>query len=96
MEQREHIRVEQPPSSGDEDEELQLLERHTSVLISGNARTKQELIGRQARVKKSVGLGGWHWLLLRDSGEEVRLQRNALTVLAGPTGQESVRIPDLC
>ena len=45
---------------------------------------------QEARVKKSVGLGGWHWLLLKDSGEEVRLQRNALQVISLPTGQESV------
>lgn len=87
-----------PSSSGDDshDEDegsmaLQLLHRGTSVLISGNQRTKQALVGLKGRVRKAVGLGGWHWLRL-SSGEEVRLQRNALTVLEPPTGhQESVR-----
>lgn len=90
--------VAQPSSSGDdshdEDDQslaLQLLHRGTSVLISGNQRTKQSLVGLKGVVKKAVGLGGWHWLRL-SSGEEVRLQRNALTVLEPPTGQESVRL----
>jgi hypothetical protein len=89
--------VPQASSSGDdshdEDDQslaLQLLHRGTSVLISGNQRTKQSLVGLKGVVKKAVGLGGWHWLRL-SSGEEVRLQRNALTVLEPPTGQESVR-----
>ena len=83
----------EPGSSDPDDGEdltLQLLDKHTSVLVTGNCRTKQSLVGLKGVVKKAVGLGGWHWLLL-SSGEEVRLQRNALTVLAPPTGQESVR-----
>lgn len=78
------------PDDAFEDLTLQLLERHTSVVISGNCRTKSSLLGARGVVKKAVGLGGWHWLLL-SNGEEVRLQRNALTVLAPPTGQELVR-----
>ena len=35
---------------------------------------------QEAIVKKAVGLGGWHWLVL-GGGDEVKLQRNALTVL---------------
>ncbi|BDA44944.1 probable histone deacetylase complex subunit SAP30 at C-terminar half [Coccomyxa sp. Obi] len=82
-----------PSSSGEDDEDdgsmaLQLLHRGTLVCISGNNRTKQELIGQRGKIKKSVGLGGWHWLKLH-SGEEVRLQRNALTVLEPPSNQES-------
>ena len=33
------------------------------VTIAGNNRTKASLIGQQAVVKRSVGLGGWHWLV---------------------------------
>ncbi len=58
------------------------------LLFNRNNRTKQELIGQRGKIKKSVGLGGWHWLKLH-SGEEVRLQRNALTVLEPPSNQES-------
>ena len=38
-------------------------------------------------MKKSVGLGGWHWLVL-ENGKEVRLQKNALEVVSLPTGEE--------
>jgi hypothetical protein len=40
-----------------------------------------------ATVKKSVGLGGWHWLVL-ENGKEVKLQKNALEVVSLPTGEE--------
>ena len=36
---------------------------------------------------RSVGLDGWHWLVLTN-GVEVKLQRNALSVLKPPTGLE--------
>ena len=65
-----------------------LLPRHTKVLVTGNNRTKTKLVGLKGVVKKAVGLGGWHWLVLSD-GSHVRLQRNALTVLEQPTGEES-------
>jgi len=45
------------------------------------------LVGLQGVVKKAVGLGGWHWLVLKN-GVEVKLQRNALSVLEAPTGNE--------
>ncbi|KAB2054233.1 hypothetical protein ES319_A12G241300v1 [Gossypium barbadense] len=60
------------------DEELSVLPRHTKVIVTGNNRTKSVLVGLQGVVKKAVGLGGWHWLL----------QRNALSVLEHPTGNE--------
>ncbi|CAL5389903.1 unnamed protein product [Camellia sinensis] len=41
------------------DEELSVLPRHTKVIVTGNSRTTE-----QGVVKKAVGLGGWHWLLL--------------------------------
>ncbi|PWA48596.1 histone deacetylase complex subunit SAP30/SAP30-like protein [Artemisia annua] len=69
------------------DEELSLLPRHTKVVVTGNNRTKSVLVGLQGVVKKAVGLGGWHWLVLKN-GIEVKLQRNALSVLEPPTGQE--------
>ncbi|KAG8374989.1 hypothetical protein BUALT_Bualt10G0052900 [Buddleja alternifolia] len=69
------------------DEELAVLPRHTKVIVTGNNRTKSVLVGLQGVVKKAVGLGGWHWLVLKN-GVEVKLQRNALSVLEPPTGNE--------
>ncbi|KAK9067969.1 hypothetical protein SSX86_012080 [Deinandra increscens subsp. villosa] len=69
------------------DEELSVLPRHTKVIVTGNNRTKSVLVGLQGTVKKAVGLGGWHWLVLKN-GVEVKLQRNALSVLEPPTGHE--------
>lgn len=69
------------------DEELSVLPRHTKVIVTGNNRTKSVLVGLQGVVKKAVGLGGWHWLVLTN-GLEVKLQRNALSVLEPPTGLE--------
>ncbi|KAG6473387.1 uncharacterized protein LOC122027859 isoform X1 [Zingiber officinale] len=69
------------------EEELAVLPRHTKVIVTGNNRTKSVLVGLQGVVKKAVGLGGWHWLVLTN-GIEVKLQRNALSVIEGPTGNE--------
>ncbi|KAI3979231.1 hypothetical protein MKX01_008243 [Papaver californicum] len=69
------------------DDELSVLPRHTKVVVTGNNRTKSVLVGLQGVVKKAVGLGGWHWLVLKN-GVEVKLQRNALSVLEHPTGLE--------
>ncbi|KAL6653141.1 hypothetical protein ACP70R_012066 [Stipagrostis hirtigluma subsp. patula] len=74
-------------------EELSVLPRHTKVIITGNNRTKSVLVGLQGVVKKAVGLGGWHWLIFLakqalKNGVEVKLQRNALSVLEAPTGNE--------
>ncbi|XP_077235633.1 uncharacterized protein LOC143877471 [Tasmannia lanceolata] len=69
------------------DEELSVLPRHTKVIVTGNNRAKSVLVGLQGVVKKAVGLGGWHWLVLKN-GVEVKLQRNALSVLEAPTGNE--------
>ncbi|KAL1564448.1 hypothetical protein AAHA92_06790 [Salvia divinorum] len=75
-------------SCGDSsEEELSVLPRHTKVVVTGNNRTKSVLVGLQGVVKKAVGLGGWHWLVLTN-GIEVKLQRNALSVLEAPTGNE--------
>eukprot|EP00878_Enallax_costatus_P009977 GHUV01010415.1.p1 GENE.GHUV01010415.1~~GHUV01010415.1.p1 ORF type:complete len:191 (+),score=36.20 GHUV01010415.1:196-768(+) len=59
---------------------LALLPKNTKVVISGNNRTKRALVGQVAVVLRSVGLGGWHVCRL-ETGEEVKLQRNALSVL---------------
>ncbi|PPR82061.1 hypothetical protein GOBAR_AA38652 [Gossypium barbadense] len=75
------------------DEELSVLPRHTKVIVTGNNRTKSVLVGLQGVVKKAVGLGGWHWLVLKN-GVEVKLQRNALSVLEHPTGNENTRASD--
>ncbi|CAN6275520.1 unnamed protein product [Urochloa humidicola] len=69
------------------DEELSVLPRHTKVIVTGNNRTKSVLVGLQGVVKKAVGLGGWHWLVLKN-GVEVKLQRNALSILETSTGNE--------
>ncbi|PWA80336.1 Histone deacetylase complex subunit SAP30/SAP30-like protein [Artemisia annua] len=69
------------------EEELSVLPRHTKVVVTGNNRTKSVLVGLQGVVKKAVGLGGWHWLVLTN-GIEVKLQRNALSVIEPPTGNE--------
>ncbi|RWW75220.1 hypothetical protein BHE74_00016763 [Ensete ventricosum] len=90
------------------EEELSVLPRHTKVVVTGNNRTKSVLVGLQGVVKKAVGLGGWHWLVILLScatlngmtcfayyfvcvltnGIEVKLQRNALSVIEAPTGHE--------
>ncbi|KAI3902120.1 hypothetical protein MKW92_007015 [Papaver armeniacum] len=78
----------QQQSCGDSsEEELSVLPRHTKVIVTGNNRTKSVLVGLQGVVKKAVGLGGWHWLVLTN-GIEVKLQRNALSVIEPPTGLE--------
>ncbi|GMH23763.1 hypothetical protein Nepgr_025606 [Nepenthes gracilis] len=69
------------------EEELSVLPRHTKVVVTGNNRTKSVLVGLRGVVKKAVGLGGWHWLVLTN-GIEVKLQRNALSVIEAPTGDE--------
>ncbi|KAL8514580.1 hypothetical protein ACS0TY_013608 [Phlomoides rotata] len=75
-------------SCGDSsEEELSVLPRHTKVVVTGNNRTKSVLVGLHGVVKKAVGLGGWHWLVLTN-GIEVKLQRNALSVIETPTGNE--------
>ncbi|CAM6022725.1 unnamed protein product [Sphagnum balticum] len=69
------------------EEGLAVLPRHTKVLVTGNNRTKSVLVGLHGVVKKAVGLGGWHWLVLTN-GAQVKLQRNALSVIEAATGQE--------
>lgn len=84
------------PSHSGEDggEGLATLPRHTKVLVTGNNRTKSVLVGLQGVVTKAVGLGGWHWLMLTN-GDEVKLQRNALSVIEAPSGgQENDDIED--
>ncbi|KAG6527617.1 uncharacterized protein LOC122041005 [Zingiber officinale] len=80
-------RILSPSREESGDEELSVLPRHTKVIVTGNNRTKSVLVGLQGVVKKAVGLGGWHWLVLKN-GVEVKLQRNALSVLEAPTGNE--------
>lgn len=69
------------------EEGLSVLPRHTKVLVTGNNRTKSVLVGLHGVVTKAVGLGGWHWLVLTN-GDEVKLQRNALSVIEAPSGNE--------
>ena len=51
-------------SQDEEDDGQALLPRHTKVTVIGNNRTKQSLVGLTGVVKKAVGLGGWHWLVI--------------------------------
>lgn len=54
--------------NGESSEEgLTVLPRHTKVIVTGNNRTKSVLVGLQGVVKKAVGLGGWHWLVISPS-----------------------------
>lgn len=46
------------------EEEMSVLPRHTKVVVTGNNRTKSVLVGLHGVVKKAVGLGGWHWLVI--------------------------------
>eukprot|EP00178_Gracilaria_changii_P013000 TRINITY_DN3660_c0_g1_i1.p1 TRINITY_DN3660_c0_g1~~TRINITY_DN3660_c0_g1_i1.p1 ORF type:complete len:267 (+),score=33.78 TRINITY_DN3660_c0_g1_i1:28-801(+) len=55
----------------------------TRVRITGNNRTKWDLIGRHGTVLSAQTLGGWHEVSLTDGGI-VRVQRNALHVLKFP------------
>ncbi|KAK9284617.1 hypothetical protein L1049_023793 [Liquidambar formosana] len=84
----------QSNSCGESSEEgLSVLPPHTKVVVTGNNRTKSVLVGLQGVVKKAVGLGGWHWLVLTN-GIEVKLQRNALSVIEAPNGQEDDDDPE--
>ncbi|XP_039033375.1 uncharacterized protein LOC120169250 [Hibiscus syriacus] len=75
-------------SCGDSnEEEFSVLPCHTEVVVTGNNRTKLFLVVLHGVVKKVVGLGGWHWLVLTN-GIEVKLQSNALSVIEAPTGNE--------
>ncbi|XP_077243052.1 uncharacterized protein LOC143883592 isoform X4 [Tasmannia lanceolata] len=69
------------------EEELAVLPRHTKVVVTGNNRTRSVLVGLRGVVQKAVGLGGWHWLVLTN-GDEVKLQRNALSVIEVPREEE--------
>lgn len=48
------------------EEELVVLPRHTKVVVTGNNRTKSVLVGLEGVIKKAVGLGGWHWLVISE------------------------------
>ncbi|KAK1300480.1 hypothetical protein QJS10_CPB13g00557 [Acorus calamus] len=82
-----HQQLQQSFGGESSEEELSVLPRHTKVVVTGNNRTKSVLVGLHGVVKKAVGLGGWHWLVLTN-GIEVKLQRNALSVIEAPTGNE--------
>ena len=61
-----------------------LLPKHTVVKVIGNARTKQSLVGLTGRVKKAVGLGGWH------HGEGISLFCNIFCLPAVPSAAAGV------
>ncbi|KAF3323341.1 Sin3 binding region of histone deacetylase complex subunit SAP30 [Carex littledalei] len=81
--------VERKMYGGDSsEEEMAVLPKHTKVVVTGNNRTKSVLVGLHGVVKKAVGSGGWHWLVLTN-GIEVKLQRNALCVIEAPSCPEA-------
>ena len=63
--------VSQVPAGWGEDE-MSVLPRHTKVVVTGNNRTKSVLVGLHGVVKKAVGLGGWHWLVIRSFPSQLR------------------------
>lgn len=60
-----------------------VLPRATAVRISGNNRTKTDLINRVGTIRSAQTLGGWHEVELANN-TVVRVQRNALQVLRLP------------
>jgi hypothetical protein len=44
-------------------EELLVLPQHTKVIVTANNQTKSVLVELQGVVKKTVGLGGYYWLM---------------------------------
>eukprot|EP00210_Caulerpa_lentillifera_P006846 g6544.t1 len=57
----------------------------TRVRIIGNKRTRPSLMGQEGIVIKTVGLGGWHWLQLKN-GKRIKVQRNALCLADSSNG----------
>ncbi|GLJ55599.1 hypothetical protein SUGI_1194150 [Cryptomeria japonica] len=79
--------------SGEEEGGASGLPKNTKVIITGNNRTKSFLIGLHAVVKNTAGVRGWHWLVL-PNGLEVKLQRNALSVIELPNEQEEDKLAE--
>lgn len=50
-------------SEGAVDDDNAVLAPHTKVVVVGNNRTKQSLVGERGVIKRAVGLGGWHLLV---------------------------------
>ena len=71
-------------------DEAGTLPKNCNVIIRGNQRTKSNLLGRRGRIRRCVGLGGWHLVVLSDTREEIRIQRNAL--VSRPSAQISVTL----
>lgn len=65
-------------AESDSPDEAGTLPRNCRVIIRGNQRTKPGLLGKAGWIKRAVGLGGWHLVVLNGTGEEIRIQRNAL------------------
>jgi len=67
-------------------------EKFSLVKVVGNARTNKSHVGLHCVVKTAVGTGGWHWCRVTSPGELnnqlIRVQRNALSFIRGPTGNE--------
>lgn len=56
--------VSSPSRDENSDEELLPgLPRNTKVTITGNNRTRKDLVGLEGVVTKAGGIGGWHWLV---------------------------------
>ncbi|PSS09395.1 Maternal effect protein like [Actinidia chinensis var. chinensis] len=86
------------------DEELSVLPKHTKVVVTGNNRTKSVLVGlrsrQEGRGSRWLAFAGMSfyaiflsslrncYLGVLKNGAEVKLQRNALSVVEPPTGNE--------
>lgn len=71
-----------------------VLPRGSVVRITGNNRTKRELLNREGLVLSAQTLGGWHEVALHD-GANVRVQRNALTLLNAPSPATVAMLPPI-
>ena len=71
-----------------------VLPRGSVVKITGNNRTKKELLNRKGLVLSAQTLGGWHEVALYD-GANVRVQRNALTLLDAPSEATVAMLPPI-
>lgn len=86
MEDNTGVKSEDPSSGSSPKRDDNILKRGTRVEITGNVRTKQELVGKAGTVKAFNGLGGWHEIELDEldaqgKGKVLSLQRNALRVV---------------
>jgi len=71
----------------DAEDDARALVRGTRVVVRGNDRTKEKFVGARGVVKRVIDGGEWYRLVLED-GAEVKMRRNALTVIEARDGDE--------